>query len=259
MITRRQFVMRGGLLVPMAAGLVTSTQAQTFMANRRTAFRQSNTSPPIMTSLVFFAEAAQESYADNDPVPTITDLSGSGRSATQSTGAKQPTFKTNIVNGRSAYLFDGVDDEVATASASWSGSFSAYVVAKQVSSTVQYARLWEIGANTHAAMTAWTSSATVNGQWVVGASSAATSTGSFRCFSFVGTTGTATLWSNGSSVSTMTGTPGTLSTTLTVGNYGGGGSYYGNWYVATLVIYNTNHGTTDRQSIENWLIARYGL
>ncbi len=55
---------------------------------------------------------------DGDPVATWSDLSGNGNHATQATGSKRPLWKTAIVNGRAVVRPDGVDDYLATASAS---------------------------------------------------------------------------------------------------------------------------------------------
>lgn len=55
--------------------------------------------------------------ADGDPVSTWSDLSGQGNNATQSTTAAKPLYKTGIVAGRPAVLFDGVDDWLALTAA----------------------------------------------------------------------------------------------------------------------------------------------
>jgi hypothetical protein len=50
-----------------------------------------------------------ESFADNDPVGTALNQGSSGGNPTAA-GSTRPTFKTNILNGKPAYRFDGVDD-----------------------------------------------------------------------------------------------------------------------------------------------------
>jgi hypothetical protein len=47
--------------------------------------------------------------ANNDPVTTIENF-GSAADFVQATSANKPTFKTNVVNGKAAFLFDGADD-----------------------------------------------------------------------------------------------------------------------------------------------------
>lgn len=63
----------------------------------------------------FALEAWNESYADNDPVDTGHDQSGNGNDVTNTLTAR-PTFKTNIFEGVSAFLFDGSNDSLDLAS-----------------------------------------------------------------------------------------------------------------------------------------------
>jgi hypothetical protein len=50
-------------------------------------------------------------YADNDPVSTWTDASGSSRNATSS-GGNRPILKTSIINSRAVVRFQGTDDRM---------------------------------------------------------------------------------------------------------------------------------------------------
>lgn len=66
-------------------------------------------------SLKLWLSAARiTGLVDGDPVPTWSDLSGQGNHATQGTAAKQPTYKTGIVNGTPVVRFDAVDDWLQT-------------------------------------------------------------------------------------------------------------------------------------------------
>lgn len=77
-----------------------------------TAFPGAPWDPSVLTStgVAFWIDADSESYANNDPVSTATDLSGNSRDATGS-GAARPTFKTGIFNGATmpGFYFDGGD------------------------------------------------------------------------------------------------------------------------------------------------------
>lgn len=53
---------------------------------------------------------------NDDPVATWEDESGNNDDATQGTGANQPTYKTNIVNGLPVVRFDGGNDYLQTTS-----------------------------------------------------------------------------------------------------------------------------------------------
>lgn len=53
--------------------------------------------------------------ADGDPVGGWLDKSGNTRHATQASGTNKPAYKTAIKNGLSVVRFDGVNDQLATA------------------------------------------------------------------------------------------------------------------------------------------------
>jgi hypothetical protein len=67
-------------------------------------------SPTSIAGLKFWVKADTLSLANNDPVPTWADQSGSGNNAAQSSGTLQPIYKTNIQNGKPIVRFDGTDD-----------------------------------------------------------------------------------------------------------------------------------------------------
>lgn len=67
--------------------------------------------PRYITSLKQWVEARLETgFSDGDAVGTATDFSGNSNHLSQTTAGSKPTFKTNIVNGKPVYRFDGVDD-----------------------------------------------------------------------------------------------------------------------------------------------------
>lgn len=65
---------------------------------------------------------------DADPVASWTDLSGSGNTVTQGTGAKQPTFKIGILNGLPIVRFDGIDDVLIKSAAILDGQTSCTIM-----------------------------------------------------------------------------------------------------------------------------------
>lgn len=84
--------------------------------------------PSDVANLGLWFKADSEAYSDGDAVGTLTDRSGSARNATQGTASLKPTYRTNRVNAKPSYDFDGVDDWAQTAGA-WSTYFpSAYTV-----------------------------------------------------------------------------------------------------------------------------------
>ena len=60
-------------------------------------------------TLAFWYKMDAESYANNDPIGTMTDQSGNGMNALAS-GGNRPTFQTSQINGKPAAYFDGMDD-----------------------------------------------------------------------------------------------------------------------------------------------------
>jgi len=55
-------------------------------------------------------DPTSENYSNGDAVGQLTDRFGLGFTATQATSGKKPTFETNVLNGKPAVLFDGVND-----------------------------------------------------------------------------------------------------------------------------------------------------
>lgn len=92
--------------------------------------------------LLMWLDASQLSgYNDDDPVDAFTDLSGNGNSPAAVT-TERPTYKTNIINGKPAILFDGSDDNMQV---SWDGGnqsqpITGFIVYKRVIGTITTAK-----------------------------------------------------------------------------------------------------------------------
>jgi hypothetical protein len=89
--------------------------------------------PTDIAGLQFWVAARLEAFANNDPVPTWTDQSGSGRNATSATN--QPTFKTSQVNGLAAIEGDGTNDIIQTALFTLNQPYTVFIVVKQITWT----------------------------------------------------------------------------------------------------------------------------
>ena len=61
------------------------------------------------TNLKVQLMANAETYNNNDAMGTLTDQSGNGNNFTQATAGLKGTYKTNIINGLSAYYFPDND------------------------------------------------------------------------------------------------------------------------------------------------------
>ena len=77
----------------------------------------------VPTGAVVDIDPAQEAYANNDPITTLTDWTGNGWTATKA-GVGAPTFKTNIINGLPVVRFAAADQGFCNFSGSLSGAFS---------------------------------------------------------------------------------------------------------------------------------------
>lgn len=73
---------------------------------------------------------------DNDNISSWPDLSGIGNNMVQATGGFQPLYKTGVVNGLPALLFDGIDDFLQ--SPSLAGIKTVVVVAKYDGATFDH-------------------------------------------------------------------------------------------------------------------------
>jgi hypothetical protein len=95
------------------------------------------TDPATLSPALWF-KADALALSDGAAVSSWTDSSGNGRHATQATAGKQPTYKTNIWNGKPVVRFDG-GDGLGTAAADLSAQqvMTWYIVASATDQTTQ--------------------------------------------------------------------------------------------------------------------------
>lgn len=71
--------------------------------------------PSSLSNLLWWIAARKiTGLSDSDTIASWSDLSDNGYHAIQATGARQPTYKTNIINGLPVARFDGGDDLIMT-------------------------------------------------------------------------------------------------------------------------------------------------
>lgn len=212
--------------------------------------------------------------ADGDPVSTWSDLSGQGNHATQSTTAAKPLYKTGIVAGRPAVLFDGVDDWLALTAAVGtiltSDAKTVFAVVKMVATT-NNSRIVNVP-NAAVSSTRFALNINATPQWqtfyTTGAAAA----------NFTWTSGAAPTTSvaqilevvqNGTSViGRLNGTQGNsvndggseaAGAGAALGSSTGGSSGFANAYILEVVVYNRALSTTEASAVRRYLGARYGL
>lgn len=91
---------------------------------------------PLTLSPDIWLDANQEAYANNDPVTTAHDYSGNARDFAEATNP--PTFKTNILNGKPGFYFDGTEQLLK----SYTGSGTSYSILGVVSRADDVFRVW---------------------------------------------------------------------------------------------------------------------
>lgn len=229
-----------------------------------------NFNPAQISGLVAWFAARQETgLNDGDAVSTWTDRSGNGRNATQS-GTKRPLYKTNIINGKPALLFDNSDDCLQTAAIDLTGTngITLYAVVSGITAGA-LAMIAETSA------TAATNSGAFNlfrqADNTVAASARGGSSSNFLTTATVTSTATVisavydlslatnevTVWLNGTSAGTRSSNNNQAvnfgNHALNIGSRNNGASLPLNGYVAELLIYNTAHNSTQRGLIEAYL------
>jgi len=91
-------------------------------------------SPSTISNCILWLDAsAITGKNDGDAISSWTDSSGSSNTATQSTGAKQPLYKTNIQNGRPSVRFDGLTQILLTPVLSALPAYTLFCVYKVIS------------------------------------------------------------------------------------------------------------------------------
>lgn len=87
-------------------------------------------STSTFSGMLLWSKADSLALADATPVPSLPDSGPSGLAIPQATGTKQALFKTNILNGKPVFRFDGVDDFYQTTNPVSYGSFTWFFVYK---------------------------------------------------------------------------------------------------------------------------------
>jgi hypothetical protein len=205
-------------------------------------------SPASVGGLVEWHDAsALTGLADGDPVASWTDRSTSGIPATQATSSKRPTYKTGIQNGLPVVRFDGVDDVLAAGTAVTVGTVFAVAKYSAATFTSYNGLLTETGSTVYMLL------------------------GSSGSNQLLAPQPTGTYYKNGTLTSPSTSGSGPMnafalmavtlsagSIKLQIGLDRDQVSRFWNGDVAEIIAYNSILSTTDRQSVEAYLKAKWG-
>lgn len=200
---------------------------------------------------------------DGQTVATWTDASGNTNHATESTN--KPTYKTNIVNGKSVIRFDGTNDKLdLTSTITTSGDYSIFAVVQastdmfilSTSSGTPYneqvIRLYEGG--TRKIYTFWSHD---GGEQSASSSTLSSASGDFVLIEIRRSGSTVSFFENGNAKSTGT-IPSTnnwsINRLMCVTN-----SVFSAGDIGSVLVYTSDVGSTDAASIRSYLGSKYAL
>ncbi|HEY9714765.1 MAG TPA: LamG-like jellyroll fold domain-containing protein [Chroococcales cyanobacterium] len=230
------------------------------------------TLPITRTNLALWLRGDQVTLASGK-VSSWADLSGSGNTASQGVSGNQPTYVSSAVNGLPGVSFNGSSSFLQITNTAGLSNFasgaSIFAVVKPSSVTAN-ARLLDFG-NGAASDNIYISEPTSTGVSLVtynGASSTTVTSssgvtlGNYQLLEFVDNgTGTATVYTNavqGAQNTSMNSLSNIARTLNYIGQGAAGGNYF-NGTIAELLVYQRGVTTSERASIEGYLMGRYQL
>lgn len=211
------------------------------------------------------------------------DKSGNGSHAVQSTGANQPLRKASVQNGRDVLRFDGTNDTLQISSITLPTYFTAFVVSSTTRSGNDLKFWLEHSANVNS-NNGFFFNGTYEGAWTIrrGAGSSAVRYGPLVDSSdWIGSgwalasltynsAGVGSIYKNGTFVSDATLDLSTTSAatsaldnsdvtaSLNIASRNGS-SLFLNGDIGEIVIYNSALSSVNREAVENYLLAKWGI
>jgi hypothetical protein len=218
---------------------------------------------PFITGLKVWLKANAIRASDGSAIPRWLDSSGNNIHAYQNTSAQRPVYRTaaNGINGRPALSFTSASNHFLSlplTSADGDKTFFFVVKPTTISGTHSYFFDSETG-RLVLAQIAWTGASNKAGfyapaTWV----ETAAGTTAAQVVTFTFASGTGTLYRNGVSLgSGAVATTAIDARTVLGGIHTASGSYNG--LMSEVLIYEGTMSTANRQAIESYLNAKYGL
>lgn len=206
----------------------------------------------------WFRADAITGLSDGDPVATWEDGSGGGQHATQATGASQPIYKTNIVNGKPVVRFVDTTDELAVAAAPSHTATTMFAVVKAPASGDYAMRRHDTNGGIEWRITGGKLGLDKRGQAniVNGATTLSTTGFSVAVLTADGTASSYVHYLNGEvDGSNVGGTNVGAGGAFTIGNENTAGDFD----IAELVIYDSLLSGADRDAVTAYLGFKYGI
>ena len=247
---------------------LSDTERQTVEEYLRLKYGIPTDTPATVPNLRLWLDAGRlTGLSSGDPVTTWVDAGPAGFVAAQSSPPFQPTYQSNVVYGHSVVRFDGSNDHLIINNSVVSGSTNRTVFVVARPNLIDNKAFIDLGNGSTlggAFMITPEYAVRINGgnrRWQPAAPTAAPAVLAVQLDG--STTNDLAAWLNGSSLA-MTGT--SLATINTGGNTTIGGytavptgfhSLAGD--IAEIVVYDRAVSSTERQGVEQYLAAKYGL
>ena len=219
--------------------------------------------PGTIASLRLWLRGDDLAQSDASPVSAWPDASGSGNDVAQATGMKMPTYYAAQLNGHFYVSFDGIDDTMFKAPAAGFVCTTGHTVIAVLNPTSAVAfgmgvvtnyqsnEMRQYGSGGHpewmipSGLQQVDGTADVSGQWKVWS-------GTYRVATEI-----LELFINGASQGTQTDAG-----LLAVGDIYLGSrtdSYHWLGHIAEVLVFDDALGAGDREGVESYLFAKYGL
>ena len=213
--------------------------------------------PPVAGVLAWYAaDQITSPPASGSALSSWNDLSGNGYTASQGTGAAQPIYQTNQLNGLPAVSFDGTDDSLSATIASLSQPFTVFAVAARIGTSTIC--VWSSGGSTAYFILDYTTNqaadlATSGG----GAGPALTgvAAGAYAYYSGVADGAASLSRVNGSQIATGNLGSTAFGTVLVLGALGAGSYLSGD--IAEILVYPAALDSTDIDTVEAYLYDKW--
>jgi hypothetical protein len=224
--------------------------------------------------------------SDGTAISSWKDISGYYNHANQETGANQPTFETNEINGEPVTRFDGADDRFVISNSEsmdgiWDTGGTMFIVLDWVSAGENNNGRWIKAEGGTPYLNIFNATATGTGCRIGFEKAFSGDNLNFRtnnesitfgqttivCFQYDASStsnrptfyvNSKTAWTGTQTVSAPTGTVSSdVGADYEIGNYGGVRTIDGD--ISHLSLYNTSLGTTARDDIMDDLATKYGV
>jgi len=225
--------------------------------------------PVVSSSLQLWLDGSDATSIINSAgaVSSWRDKSGNGNNATQATGANQPALTTNIINGKSALLFNGSTSVLSLPDnvlANGNTPYSVFAALRltNLSTNRGYLNLGTYGTNNSSnAFRINTNGAVINYWWFNDLQSAAGEiavNNNYVVSAIYNTSSGRVMYKQNTQIAASGSTSLNLLNTG-VGTIGGSGAEPYQGYIAEILVYNRTLSTDERLSVNASLMNKWGI